>query len=382
MSQRARASIIISSYNYARFLRDAIDSALAQSSAKAGPVEVIVVDDGSTDESPQIIRSYGRGIRPVLKSNAGQASAINAGFACSTAEIVFLLDSDDFLMPGAVERTLPAFDDPNVVKAHWCMRVVNKHGAPTERLNPDRDLSDGDLRDHVLRDGPEAYEWPPTGGNAWRRSFLETALPIPEEPYRVCPDLYLAALIPVAGIIRRIDEPLSCWRLHGQNNSWEAPFEQRLPRFIQRWDLACDALVEHCKKNGLRHESERWRARAWCHRVERAVETLCRIVPPDRCVTLIDANDWGAAGASLYGRHCLPFVEHDGQYWGLPADDDAAIEELERQRAAGSDFAALAWPCFWWHEHYPRFASHLAGTYPLVFSDDDLRVFRLSNLSR
>jgi glycosyltransferase involved in cell wall biosynthesis len=382
MSERPRASIIISSYNYARFLRDAIDSALTQSTANAGAVEVIVVDDGSTDESPQIIRSYGRRVCPVLKANRGQASAINAGFACSTAAIVFLLDSDDFLMPGAVERALPAFDDPRVVKAHWSMRVVDEHGAATGRSHPDRELSDGDLRDAVLRDGPEAYEWPPTGGNAWRRSFLETALPIPEEAYRTCPDLYLAALVPVAGIMRRIDEPLSCWRLHGQNNTWEAPFEQRLPRFIQRWDLACDALVEHCRENGLPHERERWRARAWCHRVERAVETLCRIVPFGRSVTLIDANDWGAAGGSFDGRRCLPFVEHDGQYWGLPADDNAAIEELERQRAAGSDFAALAWPCFWWCEHYPRFARHLAGTYPVVFADDDVRVFQLSNVSR
>jgi glycosyltransferase involved in cell wall biosynthesis len=382
MSRQTRASIIISSYNYGRFLRPAIDSALAQRTENAEEIEVIVVDDGSTDDSIQIIQSYGRRICPLLKANGGQASAINAGFASSTGEAVFLLDSDDILMPGAVERALSEFDDPAVVKVHWQMRVIDEHGTPTGRLYPDRPLSDGELRDTVLRDGPEAYEWPPTGGNAWRRSFLQGALPIPQEIYRVCPDLYLAALVPVAGLIRSVDQPLSCWRLHGRNNTWDVPFERRLPRFIRQWDCACDALIEYCEVNGLPHDRERWRDRAWCHRVERAVEALCRVVPVGRCVTLIDGNDWGAAGESIYARRSLPFVEHGGHYWGLPTDDNAAIEELERQRRAGSDFAALAWPCFWWDAHYPLFMRHLAETYPVLLSDDDLRVFKLSDAPR
>jgi hypothetical protein len=108
------------------------------------------------------------------------------------------------------------------------------------------------------------------------------------------------------------------------------------------------------------------------------VAALCRVVPAGSSVTLIDANDWGVAGESLYGRRCLPFVERDGQYWGPPADDCDAVEELERQRRAGSHFVALAWPCFWWDDHYPGFARHLAERYPLVVGNDDLRVFDMS----
>ena len=71
-------SIIINNYNYGRFLHSAIDSAIKQIYAHT---ELIVVDDGSTDDSRDIISSYGSKITPVFKPNGGQASALNAGFA-------------------------------------------------------------------------------------------------------------------------------------------------------------------------------------------------------------------------------------------------------------------------------------------------------------
>src|SRR5258706_14750076 len=91
-------SIIITSYNYGRYLPTCIDSALAQTHT---PCEVIVVDDGSSDNSPEIIRSYGRRITAILKSNEGPASSWNLGFAKSRGEFILYLDSDDALLPRA-----------------------------------------------------------------------------------------------------------------------------------------------------------------------------------------------------------------------------------------------------------------------------------------
>ena len=96
-----KATIIINNYNYGRFLAAAIESALNQTYADT---EVVVVDDGSTDNSRQIIAGYGNRIRPVLKTNGGQASAFNAGFAASTGDVICMLDSDDLFYPNKVER--------------------------------------------------------------------------------------------------------------------------------------------------------------------------------------------------------------------------------------------------------------------------------------
>ena len=91
----ALISILINNYNYAEFLREAIDSTLCQSYPR---VEIIVVDDGSTDGSRNLISSYGSEVTAVFKKNGGQASAFNAGvaasrgtfFAFSTLTIIFI----------------------------------------------------------------------------------------------------------------------------------------------------------------------------------------------------------------------------------------------------------------------------------------------------
>ena len=152
------ASVVVNNFNYGRFIADAIDSALAQTYPNT---EVIVVDDGSTDESRDIIAGYGSGVTAVLKINGGQASAFNAGFAASHGEVVIFLDADDTLSHTAVERAVELFAQPNVVKVHWPLWRVDRHGRKTGALEPDRPLIEGDLRDLAIRYGPEMYESPP-----------------------------------------------------------------------------------------------------------------------------------------------------------------------------------------------------------------------------
>src|SRR5688500_10169891 len=115
------ASVIINNYNYGRYLGAAIDSALAQTYPHT---EVVVVDDGSTDDSRQVIAGYGERVVPVLKENGGQASAFNAGFAASRGDVVLFLDADDLLLPGAVAAAVAHLADPEVVKVHWPLRVI------------------------------------------------------------------------------------------------------------------------------------------------------------------------------------------------------------------------------------------------------------------
>lgn len=94
-------SVIIPNYNYGRYLAQAIDSALAQTYAK---VEVIVVDDGSTDESHEVLGRYGEKIRWLSQENQGVSAARNRGVEESRGEILAFLDSDDLWLPAKLER--------------------------------------------------------------------------------------------------------------------------------------------------------------------------------------------------------------------------------------------------------------------------------------
>lgn len=99
-------SIIIPNYNYEKLLGKAIESTLQQTYPRK---EIIVVDDGSTDNSRQIIAGYGDKIKPVFQENKGRALAWNAGFFASEGEIIFFLDADDIFLPHKIEKMVNFF---------------------------------------------------------------------------------------------------------------------------------------------------------------------------------------------------------------------------------------------------------------------------------
>ncbi|MCA8882264.1 MAG: glycosyltransferase family 2 protein [Rhodobacteraceae bacterium] len=89
-------AVVLPTYNRARHVCEAIDSILAQ---EARPEEVIVVDDGSTDDTLQVLSRYGDAIRVIAQDNAGASAARNAGAAAATADWLTFLDSDDLWRP-------------------------------------------------------------------------------------------------------------------------------------------------------------------------------------------------------------------------------------------------------------------------------------------
>jgi glycosyltransferase involved in cell wall biosynthesis len=372
MSRACLASIIISSHNYERFLGQAIDSALGQSYPHT---EVIVVDDGSLDNSREVIAGYGRRILPVLKENGGQASAWNAGFALSRGDVVFFLDSDDVLLPTAVGRVMPFFQDAGVAKAHWPLWVTNDLGERTG-VKPRDALAEGDLRAAVLRAGADGYTWSATSGNAWARTFLAATLPMPEEKFKTSPDIYLSAIVPLFGTVKRVLQPLSCWRVHGQNNCGKQSFDDRLQEMFQRAQCCIDALVRYGPAAGLDVDAQSLQANSWWWRIHRASQDLIAIVPPGEPFILVDNDAWTTT-ETLAGRPRIPFLERNGQYWGSPPDDSTGIRELERLKQSGASFIAFGWPAFWWLDYYTGFHRHLRSTYHCALENDRLVVFDL-----
>lgn len=121
--------MIIAAYNMAEFLPRAIDSALAQI-APGGPVEVIVVDDGSADSTPEVIASYGDRIRSVRQPNSGTNSAVDRGIGMADGEFIGLLDADDEWPPDRLLRHVSMLDaNPRVGLVHGDMEVIDRSGA-------------------------------------------------------------------------------------------------------------------------------------------------------------------------------------------------------------------------------------------------------------
>jgi glycosyltransferase involved in cell wall biosynthesis len=234
-------SIIITSYNYEKFLSEAIDSALNQTYKN---MEVIVVDDGSTDNSRDIIASYGNRITAVFKENGGQASAFNAGFTISNGNIVIFLDSDDNLCLSAVEEVSRVWH-PGISKVHYRLQWIDADGNLLNTYVPPAGypLASGDLKSTILRQG--LYRTMPTSGNAFSREFLQEVLPIPEQNWRICPDAFLNAQVPFYGEIGVVEKTLGYYRVHGSNASSPTKYDSDIERLTD--DITtrekCGALI-------------------------------------------------------------------------------------------------------------------------------------------
>ena len=208
--------IVIDNFNYGRFLGAAIDSALGQSYEQT---RVIVVDDGSTDDSREVIAAYGDRIEPVLKENGGQASAFNAGLARVRGDVVIFLDADDLLLPEAVREIASMFRDrPELAKVHYRMAVVDVDGSPTGGFRPSTylRLPAGDLRVATAR-FPFDIARPPTSGNAFATRVLRAIAPIRDCGEGDGADWYVVHLAGLFGPVGAIDAPLALYRVHGSN---------------------------------------------------------------------------------------------------------------------------------------------------------------------
>lgn len=224
MKNKAFVSVIINNYNYGHFLKDAIDSALNQT---YDHFEVIVVDDGSTDNSREIIASYGERIVPILKENGGQASAFNAGFAASRGDIICFLDADDMFLPDKLQEVVEGFGEREDLD--WCfhpLKFVDVRETDIRKEYADYQIStekaekrEYDLREQVKRGRitDKTLLYPSTSGLCLTRRLLEKVLPMPVAEKQLLNDGYLifTALGLSKGFV--LNKKLGLYRIHGNN---------------------------------------------------------------------------------------------------------------------------------------------------------------------
>lgn len=203
-------SVLIDSYNHASFIEAAIDSALAQDYPK-DHLEVIVVDDGSTDDTAQRCAKYGSAIRYIRKDNGGQSSAFNLGFSIARGEYLLLLDADDYLLPERAKVVVAEFERyPNLSAVFNRRRVIGE--------NLDVVDSFGEYHDISLSAEHMSKLWDISFGTsrmAIRSSALAAVLPLPETS-RIGADIYLISLI-LVGSFSSLPDVLTVYRVHGNN---------------------------------------------------------------------------------------------------------------------------------------------------------------------
>jgi len=222
---RPRISVVITCFNYARYVGQAIESALGQGYDAA---EIVVINDGSTDGSLDVIMRYAAHLRVIDQPNQGWVHAYNRGFAESRGDVVIFLDADDVLDPGSLSA-IALHWSPSCAKVQYDLRVIDANGADLSRtvcsFTPDYDAT----RVRRLFETTGTYRWPMTAGNAYSRWFLEAVMPMEQHG----PDGFLNTIAPLYGEVLTIPRPLAAYRIHAKNG-WSSSGSdfRRLPERI------------------------------------------------------------------------------------------------------------------------------------------------------
>jgi hypothetical protein len=277
---------------------------------------------------------------------------------------------------------MPFLTDPNVSRVHWRLREIDQRGRPTGRVIPKGRLREGDLKEDAIRVGYSASNPSPGAatGNAFARGFLSRVFPVRSSGDGHGAYGYLYALAPIYGLLRRIEEPLGLRRVHGTNYSGQRSIKGKIDRDLRRHRYLCDVLREHLCAMGIYVEPNAWERPdsyyAWMRQILAILEQITELVPQGAALILVDEGHLGTG--CVDGRQVIPFLEHQGEYWGRPANDRIAVRELTRLRDAGGHYVIFTPWTFWWLDSYPDLAEYLRGSARCVAHSGTLIAFDLS----
>jgi len=245
-----KISIVITVYNYERYVGLAIDSALKQTRRAD---EIVVVDDGSSDGSRKIIAGYGDKIRAIFQANQGNIAAFEVGYREAKGDVLLFLDADDVLLPTAVEAVVAHWHE-GVSKVQYNLEIIDGAGTALGRsfCAFPKSYTSRDVHTEFIRSG--TYIWPVMSGNAYSREFLGQVIPLnPPVGY----DGALNTIAPLYGDVITVQAALGQYRLHGRNISRnDAKGRARrfpdFPRQIGFRVTEFDILKAHCEKKSVR----------------------------------------------------------------------------------------------------------------------------------
>jgi glycosyltransferase involved in cell wall biosynthesis len=210
---RELVSVVICNYNYGRYVAEAIQSVLDQCYTN---LQLIVVDDGSSDNSKQVLETFQDSrIQFVYQRNRGQAAAFNSGYERCRGEYVAFLDSDDFWYPRKLEVALEGFEVGNICIVQHNLDVVGVDSTPTGAIHPGLPSGQLSLEESYLAKNHTGF-FCPTSGLLCKKSALDQIFPI-EDTWALCADVAFTRPLPLFGDIYTLSHTYGAYRIHGEN---------------------------------------------------------------------------------------------------------------------------------------------------------------------
>jgi glycosyltransferase involved in cell wall biosynthesis len=212
---RPLITALVDTYNHEKYIEQALVSVVEQGLSEA-ELEIVVVDDGSTDETPAIIQKFVPRVKHVRKKNGGQASAFNAGFAETRGETVAILDGDDWWAKGKLAAVAEALDkNPEVaaVGHGYCQYDEERHEAKVRAPAGRQVVSLKSVE--ATRAAIPFWGFLLMGALTVRRKVLEPIMPLPEEMVFMADTAIQAAAMAMGTLV--LEEPLFYYRYHAQN---------------------------------------------------------------------------------------------------------------------------------------------------------------------
>jgi glycosyltransferase involved in cell wall biosynthesis len=246
MTDCPKLAVVISCYNYESFVERAIRSVIDQGRHDC---EVVVVDDGSTDGSWDIVNRSG--VTAFRISNSGQRVACLYGFDRTRAPFVLFLDADDELKPGALGTIIGQLD-AGVAKLQFGLTRIDEHGNTIGGAFTalEKYRSRDPLVRQVFKSG--YYKTPPTSGNVFRRDLCEL---LREVDYDRAVDGVILFAAPLMGDVVSISEELGYYRIHDRNDSGlgRLPDPSNLERDLARYVARMEHLRRIMRRLALDH---------------------------------------------------------------------------------------------------------------------------------
>ncbi len=252
LPEEPMVSILVASYNYEAYIKTAVERALKQSYKN---LEVLVVDDGSTDASCSIVNALAAEdarLRLIQQENGGVAAALNRAYAESKGAVICLLDADDLFMEHKVSRVIEKLKEmPGAGYVQHAMEVIDDRGRFIRQLPTGRQFEEGWLAERLIRRGGR-WRNMPASAISFRREIAELLFPLPAQHLRSMADAYLYMLAPLLTEVGHIPEALAGYRLHGSNLTGSLQFNATVSgRYVEGIQRVHRCIRETVESKGL-----------------------------------------------------------------------------------------------------------------------------------